>query len=218
MDAEQADREQTTIVIADDHTVVRQGLRLLIDNEAGLQVIAEAGTVPDAERLTRAHRPSVLVLDLNMPGGSSLEAIARLREDAPDTSIVVLTMQDDPAFARQALRSGALGFVLTEAADDELLEAIRLAAVGDTYLNPRLGARLAAEPSEPAGPPDDLTERELEVLRLIALGHTNTEMAQQLFLSTRTVETHRAHIQQKLRRTSRAELVRYALEHRLVEI
>ena len=217
-DAERADRDQITVVIADDHTVVRQGLRLLIDNEAGLQVIAEAGTVPDAERLTRAHRPSVLVLDLNMPGGSSLEAIARLREEAPDTSIVVLTMQDDPAFARQALRSGALGFVLKEAADEELLEAIRLAAAGDTYLNPRLGARLAAEPAEPAGPPDDLTERELEVLRLIALGHTNTEMAQQLFLSTRTVETHRAHIQQKLRRTSRAELVRYALEHRLVEI
>ena len=198
--------------------VVRQGLRLLIDNEAGLQVVAEAGTVPDAERLTRAHRPSVLVLDLNMPGGSSLEAISRLREDAPGTSIVVLTMQDDPAFARQALRSGALGFVLKEAADEELLGAIRLAAAGDTYLNPRLGARLASEPTEPAGPPDDLTERELEVLRLIALGHTNTEMAQQLFLSTRTVETHRAHIQQKLRRTSRAELVRYALEHRLVEI
>ena len=218
MDAERADRDQTTVVIADDHTVVRQGLRLLIDNEAGLQVIAEAGNVPDAERLTRAHRPSVLVLDLNMPGGSSLEAISRLREDAPGTSIVVLTMQDDPAFARQALRSGALGFVLKEAADEELLGAIRLAAAGDTYLNPRLGARLAAAPAEPAGPPDDLTERELEVLRLIALGHTNTEMAQQLFLSTRTVETHRAHIQQKLRRTSRAELVRYALEHRLVEI
>jgi two-component system response regulator NreC len=218
MGAERADRDQTTVVIADDHTVVRQGLRLLIDNEDGLQVIAEAGSVPDAERLTRAHRPSVLVLDLNMPGGSSLEAIPRLRETAPDTSIVVLTMQDDPAFARQALSSGALGFVLKEAADEELLEAIRLAAAGDTYLNPRLGARLAAQPSEPAGPPDDLTEREVEVLRLIALGHTNIEMAQQLFLSTRTVETHRAHIQQKLRRTSRAELVRYALEHGLVEI
>ncbi len=218
MGAERADRDQTTVVIADDHTVVRQGLRLLIDNEDGLQVIAEAGSVPDAERLTRAHRPSVLVLDLNMPGGSSLEAIPRLREDAPDTSIVVLTMQDDPAFARQALRSGALGFVLKEAADEELLEAIRLAAAGDTYLNPRLGARLAAQPSEPAGPPDDLTEREVEVLRLIALGYTNTEIAQQLFLSTRTVETPRAHIQQKLRRTSRADLVRYAIEHRLVEI
>ena len=148
---------------------------MLIDNEDGLQVIAEAGTVPDAERLTRAHRPTVLVLDLNMPGGSSLEAIPRLREHP--TAIVVLTMQDDPAFARQALQAGALGFVLKEAADEELLEAIRLAAAGDTYLNPRLGARIAAAPPEPAGPPDDLTEREVEVLRLIALGHTNGEIA-----------------------------------------
>ena len=127
-------------------------------------------------------------------------------------------MQDDPAFARQALQAGALGFVLKEAADEELLEAIRLAAAGDTYLNPRLGARMAAAPAEPAGPPDDLCEREVEVLRLIALGHTNSEIAEQLFLSTRTVETHRAHIQQKIRRTSRAELVRYALEHGLVEV
>ena len=191
---------------------------MLIDNEDGLQVIAEAGTVPDAERMARAHRPSVLVLDLNMPGGSSLEAIPRLREQAADTAIVVLTMQDDPAFARQALQAGALGFVLKEAADEELLEAIRLAAAGDTYLNPRLGARMAAAPEVPSGPPDDLTEREVEVLRMIALGHTNSEIATQLFLSTRTVETHRAHIQQKLRRTSRAELVRYALEHGLVDV
>jgi two-component system response regulator NreC len=210
-----ADRSKTTVVIADDHTVVRQGLRMLIDNEDGLQVIAEAGTVPDAERLTRAHRPTVLVLDLNMPGGSSLEAIPRLRDT---TAVVVLTMQDDPAFARQALQAGALGFVLKEAADEELLEAIRLAAAGDTYLNPRLGARMAAAPPEPAGPPDDLTEREVEVLRLIALGHTNVEIGEQLFLSVRTVETHRAHIQQKLRRSTRAELVRYALENKLVDL
>jgi two-component system response regulator NreC len=216
--AERADRTKTTVVIADDHTVVRQGLRLLIDNEDELQVIAEAGTVSDAERLTRAHRPSVLVLDLNMPGGSSLEAIPRLREEAVDTAIVVLTMQDDPAFARQAMQAGALGFVLKEAADEELLEAIRLAAAGDTYLNPRLGARMAAAPPEPAGPPDELSEREVEVLHLIALGHTNSEIADQLFLSTRTVETHRAHIQQKIRRTSRAELVRYALEHGLLDV
>jgi two-component system response regulator NreC len=211
--AERADRAQTTVVIADDHTVVRQGLRMLIDNEDGLQVIAEAGSVPDAERLTRAHRPTVLVLDLNMPGGSSLEAIPRL---CAETAVVVLTMQDDPAFARQALQAGALGFVLKEAADEELLGAIKLAAAGDTYLNPRLGARLAVAP--PEGPPDDLTTREVDVLRLIALGHTNVEIGAQLFLSTRTVETHRAHIQQKLRRTTRAELVRYALEHGLVDV
>ena len=210
-----ADRSKTTVVIADDHTVVRQGLRLLIDNEAGLQVVAEAGTVPDAERLARAHRPTVLVLDLNMPGGSSLEAIARLKDE---TAVVVLTMQDDPAYARQALQAGALGFVLKEAADEELLGAIRLAAAGDTYLNPRLGARIAAAPAQPDGPPDDLTTREVDVLRLIALGHTNAEIGEQLFLSTRTVETHRAHIQQKLRRSTRAELVRYALEHGLVDV
>ena len=211
MSAERADRSQTTVVIADDHTVVRQGLRLLIDNEPGMHVIAEAGTVPDAERMARAHRPTVLVLDLNMPGGSSLEAIPRLREHV---AVVVLTMQDDPAFARQALQAGALGFVLKEAADEELLEAIRLAAAGDTYLNPRLGARIAAAPPADAGP---LSPRERDVLRLIALGHTNTEIAEQLFLSTRTVETHRAHIQRKLDLHTRAELVRYALDRGLLE-
>ena len=205
-------------MIADDHTVVRQGLRLLIDAEPSLQVVAEAGTVTDAERLTRAHRPTVLVLDLNMQGESGLEAIPRLRAEAPDTAIVVLTMQDDPGFARSALQSGALGFVLKEAADEELLEAIQLAAAGETYLNPRLGARLAAQPPAPSGPPDDLTERELDVLRLIALGHTNAEIAEQLYLSTRTVETHRSHIQRKLGRSSRAELVRYALEHGLMDV
>jgi two-component system, NarL family, response regulator NreC len=210
------DEDDITVVIADDHAVVRKGLRLLVDAEPGLRVVAEAGDVPDAVRLTKAHRPRVLVLDLNMPGGSSLDAIPELAAGA--TAVVVLTMQDDPSFARQALQTGALGFVLKEAADDELLEAIRLAATGETYLNPRLGAKLAAQPPKPAGPPDDLTEREVEVLRLIALGHTNAEIGAQLYLSTRTVETHRAHIQQKLRRSSRADLVRYALEHDLVKL
>ena len=210
--------DEVTVVIADDHAVVRKGLRMLVDSEPDLRVVAEAGTVPDALRMARAHRPAVLILDLNMPGGSSLQEIPTIREQAPDTAIVVLTMQNDPSFARQALQSGALGFVLKESADDELLEAIRLAANGDNYLNPRLGARLAAQPPEPAGPPDDLSERELEVLRLIALGHTNVEIAGRLFLSVRTVESHRAHIQQKTRRSSRAELVRYALEHRLVDV
>jgi len=167
--------------------------------------------------MVRAHRPAVAVLDLNMPGGSMLEAIPQLRESTPETSLVVLTMQDDPAFARQALQSGALGFVLKEAADEELLEAVRLAARGETYLNPRLGARIAAQPPEPSGPPDDLSEREVDVLRLIALGHTNAEIGAQLYLSVRTVETHRSHIQQKTNRTTRAELVRYAIEHGLID-
>jgi len=211
------DGEQTTrVVIADDHAVVRSGLRLVLDAEPDIEVVAEAGDVPSASRAVRGHHPDVLVLDLNMPGESSLEAIPRLVEEAPQTAIVVLTMQQDPAFAREALRAGARGYVLKEAADAELVQAVRLARAGRTYLNPELGARMAAEPP-PSGPPDDLTERELEVLRLIALGHTNTEIAGQLYLSVRTVESHRAHIQQKVRRSTRAELVRYALDHGLIE-
>jgi two-component system response regulator NreC len=207
-----------TLVLADDHGVVRSGLRLLLETEPGYEVVAEAATADDALRYTWAHRPDVLVLDLNMPGRPSLEVIPEIRAAAADTAIVVLTMQEDPGFAREALRAGALAYVLKEAADEELLEAVRLAVRGQTYLNPRLGARLAAEPATPSGPPDDLTEREVEVLRLIALGHTNTEIASQLYLSVRTIESHRAHIQQKLRRTSRAELVHYALEHGFVDI
>jgi two-component system response regulator NreC len=156
----------------------------------------------------------VLVLDLNMPGGSSLEAIPQIRGESPDTQIVVLTMQQEPAFAREALSAGALGYVLKEAADEELVEAVRRAAAGESYLNPRLGARIAAEP--PPGPPDDLSEREVDVLRLIALGHTNAEIAGQLYLSVRTVETHRSHIQQKLRLSTRAELVGYAIDRGLI--
>jgi two-component system response regulator NreC len=208
--------EPIRVVIADDHAVVRSGLRMLIDAHEGLEVVAEAGDVPTAMQVIRAHRPEVAVLDLNMPGGSSLEAIPALRASTPETAIVVLTMQDDPAFAREALQGGALGFVLKEAADEELLEAVKLAARGENYLNPRLGARLAAQPPAPSGPPDGLSERELEVLRLIALGHTNVEIGERLYLSTRTVETHRAHIQQKTRASSRAELVRYAIDHGLI--
>jgi two-component system, NarL family, response regulator NreC len=146
--------EQIRLVIADDHAVVRAGLRLLLEAEDGITVVAEAGEIDTAERMVRAHRPDVLVLDLNMPGPASLPAIPEL---AQQTAIVVLTMQNDPAFARAALRSGALGYVLKEAADAELVGAVRAAADGRTYLNPELGARMAAAPPEPAGPPDDLT-------------------------------------------------------------
>ena len=191
---------------------------MLLEAEPGFEVVAEAGTVDDAARYVRAHRPAVLVLDLNMPGSSSLEAIPELRERTPETQIVVLTMQNDPAFAREALRNGAVGYVLKESADGELVDAVRMATEGRTYLNPELGAKVAAAPPEPAGPPDDLTEREVEVLRLIALGHTNAEIGGQLYLSVRTIESHRAHIQQKIRRSSRAELVRYAMEHGLVDL
>jgi two-component system response regulator NreC len=202
------------IVIADDHAVVRSGLRLLLEAESDFEVVAEAGDVDAARRYVRGHHPAVLVLDLNMPGGSSLDAIPLIRTESLDTQIVVLTMQEEPAFARQALGAGAAGYVLKEAADSELVEAVRRAAAGETYLNPTLGARIAREP--PPGPPDDLSVREVEVLRLIALGHTNAEIAQKLYLSVRTVETHRSHIQQKLRVSSRAELVSYALQRGLV--
>jgi two-component system response regulator NreC len=205
-----------TIVIADDHQVVRAGLRLLLEAEDGFEVVAESGDVESTERRVAAYHPKVLILDLNMPGEPSLQAIPRIRKNAPDTEIVVLTMQNDPAFAREALRAGAIGYVLKEAADTELVQAVRLASEGRTYLNPELGARLAAEPPTPAGPPDDLSAREVEVLRLIALGHTNGEIASQLYLSVRTVESHRAHIQQKTGRTTRADLVAYARDHQLM--
>jgi two-component system response regulator NreC len=203
------------VVIADDHAVVRRGLKQLLGAEPDLEVLAEAGDIDDARRYVRGHHPQVLVLDLNLPGGSSLNHIPSIRAESPDTQIVVLTMQNEPAYAREALGAGALGYVLKEAAETELVEAVRRAAVGDTYLNPRLGARVAAEP--PPGPPDGLSEREVDVLRMISLGYTNAEIAARLYLSVRTVETHRAHIQQKLRLGSRAELVRYALDHKLIQ-
>ena len=202
------------IVLADDHAVVRTGLRLLLDSEPGLRVVAEAENVESALREVLAHRPDVLILDLNMPGGSTLQAIPAIRLEAPETQIVVLTMQQEAAFAREALGAGALGYVLKDAADEELVQAVRSAAVGDSYLNPRLGARIASKP--PPGPPDDLSQREVGVLRLIAFGHTNTEIAEQLYLSVRTVETHRAHIQHKLALSTRAELVSYALDRGLL--
>lgn len=205
----------TTIVVADDHAVVRSGLRMLLDAEPDLEVVAETGDVPSTRRSLKGHRPQVLILDLNMPGEPSLPAIPSLREASPDTGIVVLTMQDDPAFAREALRAGALGYVLKEAADSELVRAVRMAAVGRTYLHPELGARLAAERPPPV-PDDDLTDREVQVLRLIALGHTNSEIASMLYLSVRTVESHRANMQQKLGLSTRAGLVRHAIERGLM--
>lgn len=208
------DAEAISIVLADDHTVVRRALRLLLEEEPDFEVVAEADDAEAAVRYVRGHKPTVLILDLNMPGKPSLEAIPEIREASPQTRIVVLTMQKEPAFARQALQLGVLGYVLKEAADDELVQAVRSAAGGGTYLQPALGARLAAE-SEPGN--HDLSERETEVLRLIALGHTNAEIAEKLFISVRTVETHRAHIQQKLGVSSRAELVSNALARGLVE-
>ena len=205
-----------SIVLADDHKVVRSGLRALLQSDGRFEVLGEAGSVAGTIETVLACRPRVLVLDLNMGGESSLEAIPRLRSDVPETQIVVLTMQENPGFARAALRSGAVGYVLKDAADSELMDAVLLAAEGRTYLNPQLGALLAAQP-EADTRPDNLSPREIEVLKLIALGHTNGEIASSLLLSVRTVESHRAHIQQKVGVTTRAELVAYARDRGLLD-
>src|ERR687892_316048 len=205
--------ESVRIVLADDHAVVRSALRLLLDAEPDLEVVAEAGDIESTVRYVRGHKPDVLVLDLNMPSGRSLGAVPEILEASPQTSVVVLTMETDPVYAREAIQAGVLGYVLKEAVDEELVNAVRLASAGKTYLQPELGAKLAADTGEAA---DGLSERELEILRLIALGHTNTEIAEQLFLSVRTIESHRAHVQQKLKLNKRSDLVRYALEHGLL--
>ncbi len=205
--------EGISIVLVDDRAVVRRALRVLLEEEPGFEVVAEAEDADGAIRCLRSHSPDVLIFDPNMPGKPSLEAIPKMRAASPKTRIVVLTTQREPALARQALRLGVLGYVLKEAAEDELVRAVRSATAGETYLQPTLGARLAAEPEAAA----DLSERETDVLRLIALGHTNAEIAEKLFISVRTVETHRAHIQQKLGVSSRAELVRSALSRGLIE-
>jgi two-component system response regulator NreC len=214
----------TAIVLADDHEMVRTGLRHVLDAHEDLSVVAEAGTIEDAVAATLARRPAVLVLDLAMPGhgpGATLDALPDVARRVAPARIVILTMQDDPEFARRALRTGAIGYVLKEAAPTELVEAVRRAAAGRPFLSPGLGAQLAAddgapEPTDPAAPPDGLTAREAEILRLIALGHTNAEVGRILHLSVRTVEARRAHVQQKTGRTGRPELVRYALERGLL--
>ena len=203
-----------TILIADDHTVMRTGLRLVLDAEDDIEVSAESGDVDETIRKLSAHKPDVLLLDLHMPGGPTLARMDEIRAASPATSIVVLTMQDSTVFAREALRAGAIAFVTKDVDDAELLQAVRRAADGEAYLQPWMGARMASEAD--AVPYDGLSPRELEVLRLVALGHTNVEIAAQLFLSVRTVEAHRRHIQDKLRLRTRAELVRYALDRHLL--
>ncbi|MDO8187441.1 response regulator transcription factor [Conexibacter sp. JD483] len=205
------------MVLADDHAVVRSGLRLLLESDSQIAVVAEAGDMTAADAAVRSQRPDVLVLDLHMPGEASLPAIPRLRADCPGTAVVVLTAQRDPSYAGEALRLGATGYVPKEAAGRCLLEAIRTVAGGGTYLEPELGARLAATTAAAAGAAPELTARELEVLRLIARGLTNREIAERLFLSVRTIESHRARIQRKLGRSRRSDLVDYAIERGLVE-
>ena len=211
-DVRQSSDGPITVVLADDHQIVRDGIRMVLESEPRISVVAEAGTAEDAARYVLGHKPSVLVLDLNMPGEPSLEVIPKVLENSPETKVIVLTMQSEPAFARTALQAGACGYVVKHSAAKELVEAIDVAIGGDTYISPRIGAKLAAEPAA-TGPPDDLTPREVEILGLLAEGFMNPEIADKLVLSVRTVETHRANIQRKTQITTRAELIAYAREH-----
>jgi two-component system response regulator NreC len=208
-----------SVLIVDDHAVVRSGLKLLLDSEEDIEVVGEAGNFQEAVFRTRSLKPDVVLMDVVMPGASGIETTPAVLKEHADARVLVLSMQDDPQYVREAFAAGASGYVLKEAADEEVVGAIREVAGGGRYVHPSLGARLvAAEAEERArAEADPLTDREREVLRLLALGHTNQEIAKSLFLSVRTVETHRAHIMQKLRLSTRAELVQYAMEQGLLE-
>ena len=201
------------VLICDDHALLRSGLRRLLEAEGGFEIVAEAASADEAVERLAATRPDVLLLDVVMPGRNGVEAMHDLGAASPETRVLVLSMQDDPTYVRRAFAAGASGYLLKEAADAELVQALNEVAAGRRYVHPLLGARLAAAEAETdarAGV-DPLSDREHEVLRLLALGHTNQEIATMLFISVRTAETHRAHIMRKLGLSTRAEIVRYAL-------
>ncbi len=206
------------ILIVDDHAVVRAGLRLLLDAEDDLAAVGEAGSVRDAVFEVRSLHPDVILMDVVMPGESGLKGVPAVLHEHPKAKVLMLSMQDDPRYVREAFAAGASGYVLKDAADTELVSAIRDVAAGGRYVNPELGARLVAAEAEAerAAEEDPLSDREREVLRLLALGYTNQEIAKQLFISVRTAETHRGNVMHKLGLASRAELVGYALKHGLL--
>ncbi|HLM35795.1 MAG TPA: response regulator transcription factor [Gaiellaceae bacterium] len=206
------------VLIVDDHAVVRSGLRYVLEAEEDIDVVGEAADARHAVFETRATKPDVVLMDVVMPGKNGIEAIPDVLKDAPDAKILILSMQDDPRYVREAFAAGAAGYILKEAADTDLVAAVREVAAGGRYVHPALGARLVAADAEERRRADDdpLSDRERDVLRLLALGHTNQEIAGKLYISVRTAETHRAHIMQKLRLTTRAELVRYALAQGLL--
>ena len=207
------------VVLVDDHAILRSGLRRVLDAEPDIEVVGEAESADRAVFEALANKPDVVVMDLFMPGKSGIEGMPAVLQAVPDVKLLVLSMQDDPRYVREAFEAGAAGYVLKEAADTEVVGALRAVAAGERYVHPTLGARLVAAEAEERkrADADPLSEREREVLRLLALGHTNQEIAKMLYISVRTAETHRAHIMQKLRLRSRAELVRYALENGLIE-
>jgi len=208
------------VLIVDDHAVVRTGLRKVLESEADIEVVGEAGDARHAVFETRATKPHVILMDVVMPGKSGIETVPDVLRDAPEAKVLILSMQDDPNYVREAFAAGAAGYVLKEAADTDIVAAVREVAGGGRYVHPTLGARMVAAEAEDRkrAEQDPLSDREHDVLRLLALGHTNQEISGKLYISVRTAETHRAHIMQKLRISTRAELVRHALMHGLLEI
>ena len=206
------------VLIVDDHAVVRAGLHLLLDAEDDIETVGEAGDARQAIFEARSTKPDVVLMDVVLGDESGIDLTPELLREQPQARVLVLSMQDDPRYVREAFAAGAHGYVLKEAADTELVTAVREVARGGSYVNPALGARMAAADAAAADAAehDPLSDREREILRLLALGHTNQEIAQMLFISVRTAETHRAHIMQKLRLETRAELVRYALAQGLL--
>jgi two-component system response regulator NreC len=207
------------VLVVDDHAIVRSGLRRVLDAEDDIETVAEAPNADRAVFEALESKPDVVLLDVMMPGKSGIEGMPALLQAVPEAKVLVLSMQDDPRYVREAFEAGASGYVLKEAADTEVVDAVRAVANGERYLHPALGASLVAAEAEERkrAESDPLSDREREVLTLLALGHTNQEIASLLFISVRTAETHRAHIMQKLGLSSRAELVRYALDQGLIE-
>jgi two-component system, NarL family, response regulator NreC len=205
------------VIIADDHSVVRDGIRTVLERTEGeFRVIGETADVPSTIREVRELKPDLLTLDLTMPGGSSLGALPSCFIAHPTLAVAILTMREDPEYARQALRAGARSYVLKEAEPAELLQAFRLAVAGQSYLHPRLGAQMAAgEDGHTEGVA--LSDREREVVRLIANGYTNPQIAEQLNVAERTVKTYRARAIEKLGFSSRAEITAYVRRVGLAE-
>ena len=206
------------ILVVDDHAILRSGLRLLIDAQPTLNVVGEAGSGVDAVAQARALQPDLILLDLSMPDGDGLSIIATLRSVAPQARILILTMHDDTSHLRQALDAGASGYVLKNAVDQELLMAIRAVRRGETYVHSAMTQKLVEALTQPAAanPADpwaDLSEREFEVMKLVALGYTNAEIAQEIHLSVKTVESYRSRGLVKLGLETRAQLVQSALQH-----
>jgi two-component system response regulator NreC len=209
-----AEEAKTTVVLVDDHAVVRGALKALLEGQEDLEVVGEAGDIASGRAVVAEKQPRVLVLDVNLPDGLAVDAVPELREDSPETAIVLLTMERDLTLARRAIDAGASGYLFKDAAHLELIKAVRAAAAGERHIGPRVAAGLKDEADEDK---PVLSPRETDVLKLMALGHTNREIGEQLSLSVRTVETHRAHIQQKLGLSSRPELTRYALANGLID-